>query len=499
MEKDIKTNKTLTLASALALLLASASANSETAAPDLSQVTEDGRSGLMWTRCFIGSTFVEIDNPDRPNKCEGPSRQFGWNQAIEFADQATIAGFDDWRLPSFKELYQLTNSQKMPSKMFVKFFPGFRDDTDYVMVSDISPGTTWGGSAAYVYAPTSEGNNTFVTSTQISDDGRRSSRYQTPRMAVLLVRNIDSAKNPTNKPIVALPIDANYKVGQNGYPAGSPRIFKDPETGLIWHMGALHGPTPKPPCSNCESQPLSIEWWEAIGLLSRLDINGIKDWRLPSKTELLSFKNKLGKPGYPERISQNCFTSTPTSKVGHVWAFDPWYRQNDGFKEESATVSLEICAVSGPGEDTDFKAGLARLKDWDGSDKFGLFDKQAEIYAAAKAKEDERSRKELADFHEKERAKLAAHRENSERIRKDKENRTRLLRENTKVGDKARQGLVLEVKGELARLQAHEEVCVNKSIQRNTFTGDFDCFKWESRATGSQIWVRRNELQLPMY
>jgi hypothetical protein len=67
--------------------------------------------------------------------------------------------------------------------------------------------------------------------------------------------------------------------------------------------------------------------------------------------------------------------------------------------------------------------------------------------------------------------------------------RTALLRQNVKEGDKTTQGLVIEVKGSLVKLQTYNRVCV----AMNEFTNPPVCTRSQSVAAG-EAWVNRNEL-----
>lgn len=62
----------------------------------------DRSTGLMWTQDDSG-------------------KRMNWVEALEYADKATIAGHDDWRLPNAKELQSLVDYEK-------KTFPAINTD-----------------------------------------------------------------------------------------------------------------------------------------------------------------------------------------------------------------------------------------------------------------------------------------------------------------------------------------------------------------------------------
>ena len=57
-------------------------------------------TGLMWVRCTVGQKWDG-------SGCQGEAKPFPWSEALKLANLETFAGYDDWRLPSIKELYSL--------------------------------------------------------------------------------------------------------------------------------------------------------------------------------------------------------------------------------------------------------------------------------------------------------------------------------------------------------------------------------------------------------
>ena len=66
----------------------------------------DSKTGLMWKQC--------IERRSGHNCTEGFSMEMRWRDALQHANTTVYAGYDDWRLPNYKELesiveYQCTN------------------------------------------------------------------------------------------------------------------------------------------------------------------------------------------------------------------------------------------------------------------------------------------------------------------------------------------------------------------------------------------------------
>lgn len=60
----------------------------------------DTETGLMWMRCSVGQEWTG-------STCSGEAAKLSWNGALEAAAKASLAGYDDWRMPTREELYTL--------------------------------------------------------------------------------------------------------------------------------------------------------------------------------------------------------------------------------------------------------------------------------------------------------------------------------------------------------------------------------------------------------
>lgn len=284
----------------------------------------------------------------------------------------------------------------------------------------------------------------------------------------------------------------------------STEFFVDPATGLKW-ASQLIGPTYKldpygkkekikisGPCrerDSCYQDEIKLSWWASVPYVNEMTLDGQKGWRLPTRAELEAILAKLSTPGYPQdyKFLTNCRTSDAGKSPGTVLAYDRYFRESQttrGFIEEPATKESNVCAVAGSSPSPEFAKIVARAMSWNGDAKYPVSDKQATA-AEQQIQEAKAAQKYLAD-EQKEKQALG------EKIAKEmaqRKARLNALRTNPKPGDKAQQGLVLETKGDLVRLQQHERVCVS--------TSGSACSEWRVRETGHQIWVRKSDLQLP--
>ncbi len=110
----------------------------------------DVRTGLMWTRCDVGQTWIE-------NRCIGNPELLPWNRATLLSISA--GGFSDWRLPTLIELKGLIDRQYGRPAIEPSVFFGFEGDAFYWTIR-IS-----GKKSEKIYAvnPTAEFNRAPIT------------------------------------------------------------------------------------------------------------------------------------------------------------------------------------------------------------------------------------------------------------------------------------------------------------------------------------------------
>ena len=78
-------------------------------------VVKDNCTGLMWTRAvgdFSGDGVICTSASSCPDILDLAD----WESAVAFCDNLVFAGFDDWRLPSIRELVSITNFDQDPAE-----------------------------------------------------------------------------------------------------------------------------------------------------------------------------------------------------------------------------------------------------------------------------------------------------------------------------------------------------------------------------------------------
>jgi len=62
----------------------------------------DTQTGLMWATCSAGQNFNFLFGCTM-----GAAVSYNWSEALVYAENSTLGGYDDWRLPNIKELQSI--------------------------------------------------------------------------------------------------------------------------------------------------------------------------------------------------------------------------------------------------------------------------------------------------------------------------------------------------------------------------------------------------------
>ena len=85
----------------------------------------DLNTGLTWMKSGRG----EIDtDPPTPYREEGGWRKYNWTDAITYCEHLDFAGYQDWRLPNYKELVSILDLGRTDPAVNTAFFPDTRSD-----------------------------------------------------------------------------------------------------------------------------------------------------------------------------------------------------------------------------------------------------------------------------------------------------------------------------------------------------------------------------------
>lgn len=285
----------------------------------------DSNTGLMWQKV--------------PS-----SKGFTWKEAIEYCNSLELAGHDDWRIPTLKELFSISD--------FSRGWPYL--DTDYFSLATgrISKDEQYWTSNDYKVGTTHNGAH---------------SAFGVNHVTGHIKAYPSEARGPRGGKCVRAVRGRPY--GENAFKDNGDGTITDEATGLMW-MTADAGK--------------GMEWKEALALAESSTHADHDDWRLPDVKELQSiidysgvfpavdplFKctsiaNEAGKKDYPYY-----WTSTSaqfsTRKPGYHYA---WYVafgravNNKGLDSHGAgAVRFDTKSASGPvGQDAERYRNHVRL------------------------------------------------------------------------------------------------------------------------------------------
>ncbi len=99
----------------------------------------DNGTGLMWQKCQLGLSGS--------NCSTGSATTHNWQQALDEAQNNTVAGYSDWRLPNHKELLGIVEQRCYNPSINTNYFS---NTTSYTFWS-ASPRAGYASSAWVVY------------------------------------------------------------------------------------------------------------------------------------------------------------------------------------------------------------------------------------------------------------------------------------------------------------------------------------------------------------
>ncbi len=217
----------------------------------------DLNTGLMWQQ-----------SPDLVN-------QSTYSEAIAGAGTFDLAGHDNWRLPTIKELYSLTDfrgsSFSLTPYLDTNYFDfRFGDESLGERVID---GQYW---SATEYVGTVFGGDAAVFGVNFADGRIKGYPKQ----------------HPTGEELTQFVryVRGNTDYGQNNYVDNGDGTITDTATGLMW-MKADSG--------------TAMNWEEALGYIENLDTAGHGDWRLPDAKELQSIVDYTRAPDAADVLMQS--------------------------------------------------------------------------------------------------------------------------------------------------------------------------------------------------
>ncbi len=212
-----------------------------------------------------------------------PGEKMTYQQAVAGAESFDLAGYDDWRLPTIKELYSLiqfsgtdaSRCVEQGSCMAIPFIDSGYFEFEY---GDAAAGermidSQWATSTIYTGRIMNGDQAMFGVNFA---DGR------------IKGYGIGADRGGRDKRFFAIYVRGNSNYGVNEFVDNGDGTITDNATGLTW-MQADSG------ASSASAQG-GLDWEGALNYCSGLDYAGISDWRLPNAKEMHSIVDYTRSP-----------------------------------------------------------------------------------------------------------------------------------------------------------------------------------------------------------
>jgi hypothetical protein len=295
----------------------------------------DNVTGLMWQQTEDRNGDGTIDFYDK----------LTYYEAVDSAATCNTGGYDDWRLPTIKELYSLAMffgaEPGPPPSTCIKYIDttfftvGYGDvnslshgdlGTERIIDGQIASSTLY-VSTTFGMLETMFGFNFidgrikgYPTTFSVPEDGQAKHYY------VLYVRG-------------------NTAYGTNQFVNNGNGTITDNATGLMW-MQTDNG--------------TGVLWKDALSYAENTTYAGYSDWRLPDVKELQSIVDYTRSPATSSSAAINAmFNCTPITNEGGVADY-PWYWSNTTFCSQApanGTSACYVCFGRGMGYFADFGLG----------------------------------------------------------------------------------------------------------------------------------------------
>ena len=187
----------------------------------------DNNSGLMWQ---------QVPSSD----------DYTWQESVDYCDNLVFAGYDDWRIPSLKELYSISD--------FSSGWPYL--DTSYFTLASgqVTKDEQYWSSNYYVGVTVEGGSN---------------SAFGVNHVTGHIKAYPANASGPVGGKYVRAVRGGTY--GTNVFTNNGDGTISDTNTGLMWAQ---------------DDEGVALDWEDALALAESSELAGYSDWRLPNVKEL---------------------------------------------------------------------------------------------------------------------------------------------------------------------------------------------------------------------
>jgi hypothetical protein len=225
---------------------------------------------------------------------QDPGEKMTYDAAVAGAATFDLAGYDDWRLPTIKELYSLilfsgtdpSGCENLPSCEATPFI----DDAFAFSYGDESAGERM-IDAQFI------SSTRYVSTTMVGDDTAFGVNFADGR-----IKGYGLSLLAQDKTFFVLYVRGNPDYGVNDFTDNGDGTVTDAATGLMWTR---------------DDSGTGMEWEEALAYCEALDSAGYDDWRLPDAKELQSIVDYSRSPATTGTAAIDpVFSVTPITAEG---------------------------------------------------------------------------------------------------------------------------------------------------------------------------------------
>ncbi|KPJ56653.1 hypothetical protein AMJ49_04285, partial [Parcubacteria bacterium DG_74_2] len=213
----------------------------------------DNCTGLMWIKHGLG---LGANNGTTTT----------WDNAIDFCNNLDFAGYTDWRLPNYKELFSIVDFGTQSAPVINKNYFGVKPDR-YWTSSVWKEHREYPGPVYYVYTIDFSNGKTYRVNIK---DEPLTDFYILP------------VRGPDGPDVLPVTNTNQYRQGDDG----------DWQKGCNLEIQINEDGTKTDPCTNLMWQHVQLDgaycsWEKAVEYAENSDFAGYRDWRLPNIQELL--------------------------------------------------------------------------------------------------------------------------------------------------------------------------------------------------------------------
>ncbi len=262
-------------------------------------------NGLVVIDNVTGLSWVASPDTDGDGVLESPADKLSWWDAMDYPatlNGQNFGGYNDWRLPSIKELYSLIDFSGIDPSGYQGGTTGLIPfiDTDYFAFE-------YGNEAADERIIDSQywSSTEYVSTTMNGDHTVFGVNFADGR-----IKGYGTSLHGNDKISFALCCRGNSDYGINDFSNNSDGTVTDAATGLMWQQS---------------DSGSGMVWEDALAYAEALELGGYDDWRLPNAKELQSILDYTRSPATHGTAAINTvFDCTPIIDEGGGQNF-PFY------------------------------------------------------------------------------------------------------------------------------------------------------------------------------